>query len=274
MARIWEQYGPGTDQNSRAEKEKLIRPYAKGVVVDAGAGHGVSALYLDRNKVTKYVAVEPNLAMHDYIRRTAASAGFSEDDGSLVVLGCGIEDVAAICAALRSNKAADTDERSADTNAPHANLAGPCADTIISVLTLCSIPNPRATIRALVHGLLAPGGTFLFYEHVLSHRADVAWWQRFWAPVWRVPFDGCRLDQPTHLWIAEAGDVDASQAGDRDASDADDDSKGGAGNDGKRRLSCEGEGGSLWAIQETWGKEGETEDTLFWHQAGRFVKRS
>ena len=38
MAKIWEQYGPGTDQNSRAEKEKLIRPYAKGVVVDAGAG--------------------------------------------------------------------------------------------------------------------------------------------------------------------------------------------------------------------------------------------
>ena len=56
-------------------------------------GHGVSALYLDRTKVTKYVAVEPNVAMHDHIRRTAASAGFAEDDGSLVVLGCGIEDV-------------------------------------------------------------------------------------------------------------------------------------------------------------------------------------
>ena len=38
MANIWEQYGPGTDQNARGEKEKLIRPYASGVVVDAGAG--------------------------------------------------------------------------------------------------------------------------------------------------------------------------------------------------------------------------------------------
>ncbi|KAL1703111.1 hypothetical protein EV121DRAFT_208591 [Schizophyllum commune] len=237
MAKIWEQYGPGTDQNSRAEKEKLIRPYARGVVVDAGAGHGVSALYLDRSKVTKYVAVEPNLDMHNHIRRTAENAGFTEADDSLVVLGCGIEDVAAIRGAL------DADV--------------PCADTIISVLTLCSIPKPQFTIRALVHDLLKPGGTLLFYEHVLSHRADVAWWQRFWAPVWRLPFDGCRLDQPTHLWIAEAGDINASEAGNV--------ARGGNADAGK--------GGSLWALQETWGKEGETEDTLFWHQAGRFVKR-
>ncbi|KAL1753674.1 S-adenosyl-L-methionine-dependent methyltransferase [Schizophyllum commune] len=243
MAKIWEQYGPGTDQNSRAEKEKLIRPYAKGVVVDAGAGHGVSALYLDRTKVTKYLAVEPNVAMHDHIRRTAASAGFAEDDGSLVVLGCGIEDVEAIRNAL----------------------GGSGADTIISVLTLCSIPNPQSTIRTLIHDLLAPGGTLLFYEHVLSHRADVAWWQRFWAPVWRMPFDGCRLDQPTHLWIAEAGDVDVLRAGA--------DKRGRERGDEGRETGSDGEGGSLWAIQETWGKEGETEDTLFWHQAGRFVKR-
>ncbi|KAL1694047.1 hypothetical protein GGG16DRAFT_48162 [Schizophyllum commune] len=238
MAKIWEQYGPGTDQNSRAEKEKLIRPYARGVVVDAGAGHGVSALYLDRTKVTKYVAVEPNLDMHKHIRRTAENAGFTEADDSLVVLGCGIEDVAAIRGAL------DAD--------------GPCADTIISVLTLCSVPNPRETIRALVRDLLIPGGTLLFYEHVLSHRADVAWWQRFWAPVWRVPFDGCRLDQPTHLWIEEAGDMDGAEVAG---------ALGGRENEDGRRSA-----GSLWALQETWGKEGETEDTLFWHQAGRFVK--
>ncbi|KAL1730951.1 S-adenosyl-L-methionine-dependent methyltransferase [Schizophyllum commune] len=265
MAKIWEQYGPGTDQNSRAEKEKLIRPHANGVVVDAGAGHGVTALYLDRTKVTKYVAVEPNVAMHEHIRRTAASVGFTEDDGSLVVLGCGIEDVAAIRAALRSNKAADTDERSSGVDATHADPTDPCADTVISVLTLCSIPNPQSTIRTLVHDLLAPGGTLLFYEHVLSHRADVAWWQRFWAPVWRVPFDGCRLDQPTYLWIAEAGDVDVLRAGA--------DKRGRERGDEGREAGSDGEGGSLWAIQETWGKEGETEDTLFWHQAGRFVKR-
>ena len=158
--------------------------------------------------------------MHEHIRRTAGGAGFAEADGSLIVLGCGIEDVATIRGAL----------------------GGSGADTVVSVLTLCSVPAPEATIRALVRDILKPGGTLLFYEHVLSHRADVAWWQRFWAPVWKVPFDGCRLDQPTHLWLAEAGD--------------------------------DGKGESLWALQETWNREGEPEDTLFWHQAGRFVKRN
>ncbi|KAL1658778.1 S-adenosyl-L-methionine-dependent methyltransferase [Schizophyllum commune] len=228
MAALWEKFGHAIDQNIRAEKERLIRPHASGVVIDVGAGHGASALYLDRAKVTKYVAVEPNVAMHDHIRRTAESAGFTEKDGSLVILACGIEDVAAISAALGAER-------------PRENT--PCADTIISVLTLCSVPSPQETIRTLVHDLLKPGCTLLFYEHVLSHRADVAWWQRFWAPIWRLPFDGCRLDQPTHLWIAEAGDED------------------------------NGGGEGLWALQETWGKEGEPEDALVRHRIGRFVKR-
>ncbi|KAL1676542.1 S-adenosyl-L-methionine-dependent methyltransferase [Schizophyllum commune] len=230
MAALWETFGPAIDQNIRAEKERLIRPHASGVVIDVGAGHGASSLYLDRAKVTKYVAVEPNVAMHDHIRRTAESVGFTDKDGSLVILECGIEDVAVIRAAL-------------GTGGPRSDAEGPCADTIISVLTLCSVPNPQETIRALVRDLLKPGGTLLFYEHVLSHRADVAWWQRSWAPIWRVPFDGCRLDQPTHLWIVEAGDED------------------------------NGGGEGLWALQETWGKDGEPEDALVRHRIGRFAKR-
>ena len=38
--------------------------------------------------------------MHEHIRRTAERVGLTEEDGSLIVLGCGIEDVAAVRAAL------------------------------------------------------------------------------------------------------------------------------------------------------------------------------
>ena len=71
-------------------------------------GHGVSALYLDRAKVTRYVVVDPNVAMHEHIRRTAVRVGLTEGDGSLIVLGCGIEDVAAVRAALGQRDLAQT----------------------------------------------------------------------------------------------------------------------------------------------------------------------
>ena len=177
-------------------------------------------MYLDPTKVTKYVALEPNVHMHPEIRARAASQGFTEEAGTLVVLPYGAEETALIVSALGG---------------------APAADTLVAILTLCTIPQPEAALAGLVGQVLKPGGTLVFYEHVLSPREDVAWWQRFWAPVWRVPFDGCRLDQPTHLWLAEAGD--------------------------------DGKGESLWVLQETWNREGEPEDTLFWHQAGRFVKR-
>lgn len=56
--------------------------------------------------------------MHPEIYKTAEAAGFTEADGSLLVLGCGAEETAAILAALGE---------------PHS------IDTIVSVLTLCSI---------------------------------------------------------------------------------------------------------------------------------------
>ncbi|KAI0357105.1 hypothetical protein OH77DRAFT_1588519 [Trametes cingulata] len=99
-------------------------------------------------------------------------------------------------------------------------------DTLVSVLTICSIPEPERTVNALVNDVLKPGGTLLFYEHVLSDRPDVAWWQRFWTPLWSRVFDGCRLDRPTHLWIEKM---------------------------------------DVWAEKRIWGREGEQEGQLVGH---------
>jgi hypothetical protein len=175
-------------------------------------GHGHTANYLDREKVSKYIALEPNALMHAEIRKLAGAKGFMESDRSLLIISCGAEDISSVLATLHE---------------PNS------IDTLISILTLCSIPAPEQTLGALVRYVLKPGGTLLFYEHVLNPRDDVAWWQRFWTPVWKIAFDGCRLDRPTHLWIERMG---------------------------------------LWSTGESWGKEGEDEENLFWHRAGKYVK--
>ena len=163
--------------------------------------------------------------MHPRIRAVANGAGFSEEDGSLVILSCGAEDVSSIQEAL--------------------GTTGFAVDTIVSVLTLCSVPSPERTIRNLVRDVLKPSGQFLFYEHVLSPRDDVAWWQRAWAPIWAIPFDGCRLDRPIHSWI-----------------------------DGVVLAEDNGVETSAWGERRLWGKEGDSEENIWWHQVGKFVKRA
>lgn len=178
-------------------------------------GHGHTIDYLDRHRVTKYVAVEPNVLMHGKIRETAASAGYDEAKGTLLILSYGIEELDKITEALGGDHQ---------------------VDTLVSVLTLCSIPDPQAVIPAVVKRLIKPnGGQLLFHEHVQSPREDVQWWQAVWSPIWSIAFDGCKLGRPTHLWIEAAGG---------------------------------------WNIGESsiWGMEGETEVGLFVHRTGRMVR--
>ena len=163
--------------------------------------------------------------MHPHIRASANGAELNEEDGTLVILSCGAEDVPSILEALGATQ--------------------PPVDTIVSVLTLCTVPSPERTIRNLVRDVLKPGGQFLFYEHVLSPHQDVAWWQRAWAPIWTIPFGGCRLGRPIHYWV-----------------------------DGVTLVEDNGVETSAWSERRLWGKEGESEENIFWHQVGKFVKRA
>lgn len=163
--------------------------------------------------------------MHSHIRSSANGMGFMEEDGTLVIISCGAQDALSILEDLEATQ--------------------PPVDTIVSVLTLCSIPSPQRAIRHLVRYILKPGGNFLFYEHVLSPREDVAWWQRAWAPIWAVVFDGCRLDTPAHSLV--------------DGLTLPEDTT--------------GVETSAWSERKLWEKEGESEENIFWHQVGKFVKR-
>ncbi|KAH7886773.1 S-adenosyl-L-methionine-dependent methyltransferase [Phlebopus sp. FC_14] len=212
MSHVWSTFGPGIDGNSVETKKGLVTQYAYGVVLDVGAGHGHTAKYLDKSRVTTYVALEPNVNMHEELRRAANAAGFSESSGTFVLLSCGAEDITTILTSLGGYQP---------------------VDTIMSILTLCSVPEPQSTIKSLATEVLKPGGQVLFYEHVQSPHPNVVWWQIFWSPIWSMAFDGCRLDRPTHLWVRDA---------------------------------------ARWDVEEVWGLQNESEEHLFWHRLGRFVK--
>jgi len=240
--------GDGLDQNAADLKKSIITPNAFGVVLDIGAGaafsnlphsflnhlilngisgHGHAAKYLDRQAVSKYIALEPNALMHKYIRDNANLSGFQESDGTLLILACGAEDIDSIVLSLNNAPVGKTETTIQ-------------VDTIISILTLCTVPSPQKTIENLVNYLLHPGGKFLIFEHVRSRRSDVAWWQTVLSPIWSLFFDGCKLNRPTDIWISEMKREDES---------------------------------SIWREASIWsyGDEPE-EDNMLYHQLGRFVK--
>ena len=87
----------------------------------------------------------------------------------------------------------------------------------------------------------------LFFEHVLSTRSDVAWWQRFWAPVWACVFDGCRMDRPSDIWIRDL------KIGGNSGADGD-------------------EGSDAWMEWKIYDYPDSDEENLFCHKLGKFVK--
>ncbi|KAJ7890704.1 hypothetical protein B0H14DRAFT_2690411 [Mycena olivaceomarginata] len=100
------------------------------------------------------------------------------------------------------------------------------------------------TLTQLVRQVLAPGGRLLFYEHVLSPRADVAWWQRFWTPL-------CGGSPSTG-----AASTDRLICGLRRW----------------RTKAPIGQSMNMWSQREVGGKEGEPEEHLFWHRVGKIYQ--
>ncbi|KAH7103472.1 hypothetical protein BKA62DRAFT_768877 [Auriculariales sp. MPI-PUGE-AT-0066] len=207
---IWTRLSDDVDEGARPTKKKLITPNAYGTVLELGAGLGVTMRYLDRTKVTKYIAIEPNPSMHIHIRRVAAEVGFSEYDGTLVIMTVFADQIGTVI------------ER-------HS------VDTLISVLTLCSIPRAESMLPGLVQYAVKPGGQFLCYEHVNNPIPTMYFLQRLLSPLWSTFMDGCAIGLPCHVWADRADD---------------------------------------WETRDVFDMEGQTLDGLFIHKAGRFVRKS
>ena len=53
--------------------------------------------------------------------------------------------------------------------------------------------------------VVRPGGSFLFYEHVVSQHGTMRQWQRRLNPAWRFATTGCNLDRDIAGAIRAAG---------------------------------------------------------------------
>lgn len=118
-----------------------------GVVLEVGPGTGLWATVfatpsLAARPITHIYGVEPNHGVHPELRHRVAAAGLG---GLYEIVPCGVEDLASASASRR--------------------LEPGGVDCIVSILCLCSIPDPERNARALFE-LLKPGGRWFVYEHV------------------------------------------------------------------------------------------------------------
>lgn len=142
-----------------------------GRIVEIGAGVGANFDRLPPGATL--VAVEPNLAMHDALRRRAADHGVE------------LEVVAAAAERLPL---------------PDASV-----DEVICSLVLCTVADPGATISEVTR-ILRPGGHFRFVEHVAARpRSARRWLQRCIRRPWSWLFEGCDVCRDTGALVRRSG---------------------------------------------------------------------
>ncbi|KAJ4337084.1 hypothetical protein N0V87_004937 [Didymella glomerata] len=129
--------------------------------------------------ITKVYGVEPNAQSHPGLRSRANAAGL---ESVYEILPVGIEDIAKETVVKKGS-----------------------VDAIVSLLCLCSIPEPEKNIKEL-HSYLKPGGRWYLYEHVaVKGYWPMQLYQRFVNLFWPHALGGCQLCRDTERSLREAG---------------------------------------------------------------------
>ena len=153
-----------------AVKERLVED-APRIVLEIGAGSGANFRYFAKG--TRVIAVEPNVRMHDTLKRRAESLGIELDLRAL------------------AGEAIDVPDE--------------FVDFAIASLVLCSVSDP-ARVVSEIHRVLRPGGRFVCLEHVAAPAySSLAKLQRLVRTPWSWTFEGCDLCRDTESVLRAAG---------------------------------------------------------------------
>ena len=155
-----------------ADRKRTLLADLAGTVLELGPGTGANFAHFP-DGVRRWVGIEPNPYMHPALRDAAAARGVEAEFREVGAEGM------------------DVDEGS--------------VDVVLCTLVLCSVPDP-ARVVADVRRVLAPGGRFVFVEHVAAPPGS---WlrlaQRLLKPLWCLLADGCRPDRDLAAVLRDAG---------------------------------------------------------------------
>lgn len=162
-----------TDNHNKlldGHKRRLLSSVS-GTVLEIGPGTGANLDYYPHG--IHWIGIEPNPAMHGYLRDKAAQSGLTAE--------------------LRLGQAEQLD------------MPDSSVDAVVSTLVLCSVGSLTNSLRE-VQRVLKPGGRFIFIEHVAAPKGSTRRTvQNLANPVWNVVADGCHLNRETWVDLERAG---------------------------------------------------------------------
>jgi len=104
----------------------------------------------------------------------------------------------------RLQRRAPTQARVAQAPAESLCFPDESFDVVVSTFVLCTAPDPASALAEVVR-VLRPEGRLVLLEHVLSQSPQLKRRQRRMARAWKTFAGGCRCDQDTVSFLAEAG---------------------------------------------------------------------
>lgn len=159
------------------EQRRTLMAHAHGRVLELGVGTG-SNLAFYPPEVSDVVGLDPHAAV---LERAEATVQRLERKG--------------LPYRIRLHRA----------DAARLPYADESFDTVVSFLTLCTIPDYHGAVRE-ARRVLRPEGVLLVLEHVKAPTGSrLERWQRRLNPVWTRAAVGCHLDRDTGEAIRDAG---------------------------------------------------------------------
>lgn len=141
------------------------------IVVEIGPGAGANMRYL--RKGTRLIAIEPNVHMHNNLKKSARKYGVNLE--------------------IRTVKGESID------------LEDNSCDFVLSTLVLCTVGDPEQCIQQIKR-VLRPSGTFVFIEHVKARdKSFLALFQRLVHKPWHWFFEGCHTNRDTKALLESSG---------------------------------------------------------------------